>query len=75
MERALDRALREAEKRGVNALEVRVVTPHQDSGLDYVSIFARGKTIRKERVLGPVDSGLSFASSLVEEGENATVES
>jgi hypothetical protein len=67
MERALDRALQEAEKRGVNALEVIGVTLHQDCGLDYVSIFARGKTIRRERLLGPVDSGMNFASSPVEE--------
>jgi hypothetical protein len=57
MERALDRALQEAEKRGLNALEVRQVTLHQDSGLDYISIVARGRTIRRERLLGPVGPG------------------
>lgn len=75
MERAVDRALQEAEKRGVNALEVKEVTLHQDSGLDYASIFARGKTIRREGLLGPVDSSMRFASSPVEEDESLTVES
>lgn len=75
MERALDRALQEAEKQGVNALEIRGVTLHQDSGLDYISIIALGRTIRRERQPGPIDCGVSLASSLIEEDESLRVES
>jgi hypothetical protein len=54
VERAVNRALQKAtdDERGV--LEITGVTLDQDSCLDYVSIFARARTIRTEPAPNPV---------------------
>jgi len=44
LERAVNRALQKAADDELDALEITGVTLRQDSGLDYVSIFARART-------------------------------
>ena len=48
LERAVSRALQKAADDELDALEITRMTLQQNSGLDYVSIFARSRTIREE---------------------------
>jgi hypothetical protein len=47
LERAVSRALQKAADDELDALEITRMTLQQNSGLDYVSIFARSRTIRR----------------------------
>ena len=47
LERAVNRALQKAADDELDALEITGVTLRQNSGLDYVSIFARARTVRR----------------------------
>jgi len=47
LERAVSRALQKAADDELDVLEITRMTLQQNSGLDYVSIFARSRTIRR----------------------------
>ncbi len=49
-ERAVDRALQKAADKDFKCVEITGVTHYQDSGLNYVSLFARARILRREPV-------------------------
>lgn len=48
LERAVNRALQKAADNDLDCVEITGVTRHQDSGLDYVSLFARARILHRE---------------------------
>ena len=59
LERAVNRALQKAADDELDALEITGVTLRQNSGLDYVSIFARARAVRREPILAPFGYGVN----------------
>ena len=66
LERAVNRALQKAADDELDALEVTGVTLQQNSGLDYVSIFARARTVRREPTVNPLGYGVDSTISQIE---------
>ena len=59
LERAVNRALQKAADDELDGLEITGVTLRQNSGLDYVSIFARARAVRREPILAPFGYGVN----------------
>ena len=55
----MNRALQKAADDELDALEITGVTLRQNSGLDYVSIFARARAVRREPILAPFGYGVN----------------
>jgi hypothetical protein len=66
LERAVNRALQKAADDELDALEITGVTLQQGSGLDYVSIFARARTVRREPIVTPLSYGADSTTSQIE---------
>ena len=58
LERAVNRALQKAADAELDFLEITGVTVRHDSGLDYASVLARARTIRRGPHGGPADHGI-----------------
>lgn len=50
LQRAVNRALQKAANNDLDCVEITGVTQHQNSGLNYVSLFARARILRREPV-------------------------
>jgi hypothetical protein len=54
LNRAVNRVLEKAQKNALEFLEIVEISRHQDAGLDYVSILARGRRIQRELASEPI---------------------
>ena len=73
LERAVNRALQKAADAELDSLEITGVTVRQDSGLDYVSVFARATTIGRDLTPGPVGYGIDVAVPRIDDPETLAV--
>ena len=63
LDRAVNRALQKAADDELDVLEITGMTLQQNSELDYVSIFGRARTVRREPVLDPLGYGVNSTTS------------
>jgi hypothetical protein len=61
LDRAVRRLLETAAARSFDSVEITELRRHQDSGLDYVTILAVGRTVLREPPSEPVDRRVSSA--------------
>ena len=57
LDRAIGRVLEHADSKNFDTVEIMEIRRHQDSGLDYVSLLARARRIRKERPSDAIGDG------------------
>ena len=66
LDRAVRRLLENAAARSLDSVEITELRRHQDSGLDYVTVFALGRTILPELPPQPVDRSVGPAALRLE---------
>lgn len=62
LDRAVRRLLENAAARSLDSVEITELRRHQESGLDYVTVFALGRTILPELPPEPVDRSVGPAA-------------
>ena len=66
LDRAIGRLLENAAARSLDSVEITELRQHQDSGLDYVTILALGRTLVREVPSEPVDRSVGPAALQLE---------
>ena len=64
LDRAIRRVLEHVEGKNFDSVEIMEIRRHEDSGLDYVSILARARRIRKERPSDTIGYGMSSPAAV-----------
>jgi hypothetical protein len=73
LERAVNRALQKAADAELDSIEITGVTVRHDSGLDYASVVARARTIRRDLTGDPVEHGINSPAMRIEDQESLAV--